>query len=415
MSVENSNVEKICKEARKAGLKAMSLTKEQRSSILNSMAKALADSKEDIITENKKDLANATKLSSAMLDRLTLTDARFDSMVSGLKSLASFEDKLGQEMEAWDRPNGLKISKVRVPIGVVGIIYESRPNVTADAAGLCIKTSNAVVLRGGKESIHSNRAIVKALVKGGEEAGMPKGMLGFIDSTSRDTVRELVEQEDSVDLVIPRGGEGLIRAVTDMSKVPVLKHYKGVCHIYVDKSADLEKAEKIAINAKCQRPGVCNAMETLIIHKDLKDSFLPQVISKLKENKVEVRGDESVRAVDSDVKEVNDWGDEYLDLILSIKVVSDINEAIEHVNMYGSNHTDAIISEDKEALNIFQQNVDTGVIMLNASTRFNDGAEFGLGAEIGISTDKLHARGPVGADGLTSYKYVVTGDGQIRG
>ncbi len=252
-------------------------------------------------------------------------------------------------------------------------------------------------------------------MKGGEDAGMPKGMLGFINSTSRNTVRELVEQEDSVDLVIPRGGEGLIRAVTDMSKVPVLKHYKGVCHIYVDKSADLEKAEKIAINAKCQRPGVCNAMETLIIHKDLKESFLPTLIEKLSEESVEIRGDDEVKSVSKKVRDVNDWGDEYLDLILSVKLVENINEAIEHINLYGSNHTDAIISEDKEALDIFQQNVDTGVVMLNASTRFNDGAEFGLGAEIGISTDKLHARGPVGADGLTSYKYVVTGNGQIRG
>jgi len=408
------SVEKICADAKQAALKAMSLSKEQRSSILNAMAKSLESSKEEIIIENKKDLENATELSSAMVDRLTLNDARFSSMVDGLKKLASFEDKIGQEMESWDRPNGLKITKVRVPIGVVGIIYESRPNVTADAAGLCIKTSNAVVLRGGKESIHSNQAIVKALVKGGEAAGMPKGMLGFINSTSRDTVRELVEQEDSVDVVIPRGGEGLIRAVTDMSKVPVLKHYKGVCHIYVDKSADLIKAEKIAINAKCQRPGVCNAMETLIIHNDLKDSFLPSVISKLKEQGVEIRGDKTVQKLDSGIKPVDDWGSEYLDLVLSVKVVNNINDAVEHVNKFGSNHTDAIISEDNEALNTFQQSVDTGVVMLNASTRFNDGAEFGLGAEIGISTDKLHARGPVGADGLTSYKYVVTGSGQIR-
>lgn len=415
MTVKNISVEKICSEARKAGFEAMSLSSEQRSTILNSMAKSLADSKEEIIKENKKDLKNATALSSAMLDRLTLTDSRFDSMVNGLRQLASFEDRIDEEIDSWTRPNGLKISKIRVPIGVVGIIYESRPNVTADAAGLCIKTSNAVVLRGGKESIHSNRAIIKALKKGGQDAGMPKGMLGFIDSTSRDTVRELVEQEQNVDLVIPRGGEGLIRAVTDMSKVPVLKHYKGVCHIYVDKSADLEKAQNIAINAKCQRPGVCNAMETLIIHRDLKENFLPQVISKLKENEVEIRGDEIVREIDSGIKSVDDWGSEYLDLILSVKVVDDIKQAIEHVNKYGSNHTDAIIAEDKSALNEFQQNVDTGVVMLNASTRFNDGAEFGLGAEIGISTDKLHARGPVGAEGLTSYKYVVTGDGQVRG
>ncbi len=408
------SVEKICIDAKQAALKAMSLTKKQRSSILNSMANSLQDSKESIIAENKKDLENATSLSLAMIDRLKLDDSRFDSMVEGLKKLASFKDKLGHEMESWDRPNGLKIAKVRVPIGVVGIIYESRPNVTADAAGLCIKTSNAVVLRGGKESIHSNKAIVKALVEGGESAGMPKGMLGFIESTSRDTVRELVEQEASVDVVIPRGGEGLIRAVTNMSKVPVLKHYKGVCHIYVDKSADLIKAERIAINAKCQRPGVCNAMETLIIHKDLKDSFLPDVISKLKEQGVEVRGDETVQNLNSEVKPVDNWGSEYLDLVLSVKIVDSINEAISHVNTFGSNHTDAIISEDLEALNTFQQSVDTGVVMLNASTRFNDGAEFGLGAEIGISTDKLHARGPVGADGLTSYKYVVTGSGQIR-
>lgn len=404
----------LAEKAKKASFAAMNLTQEDRKRILLAMADSLAASKSLVLIENKKDLDQATELSTAMRDRLALNDARFDSMVKGLRDLVELDDKIGSEIESWKRPNGLNISKVRVPIGVIGIIYESRPNVTADAAGLCIRTSNSVILRGGKESINSNRAIVKALIEGGVKAGMPEGMLSFIDSVDRETVKELVSQEGLVDLIIPRGGEGLIRAVTDLSKVPVLKHYKGVCHVYVDKAAKLDLAEKIIINAKCQRPGVCNAMETLLVHKDLADTFVPKIASKLRELNVEIRGDEQTKKLLSFALPVEDWSTEYLDLIIAIKVVDSEKSAIEHINKYGSQHTDAIVSEDKDALQMFQQGVDTGVVMLNASTRFNDGAEFGLGAEIGISTDKLHARGPVGIEGLTTYKYVVTGSGQVR-
>lgn len=409
-------VKKIAQLAKQASLAAMNLEQEDRKRIILGMADALADSRGNVLAQNQKDLDLATELNSAMRDRLALNEARFTSMVQGLRDLVKLDDKIGQKLESWVRPNGLKISKVRVPIGVIGIVYESRPNVTADAAGLCIRTSNAVILRGGKESINSNRAIVEAVRKGGLAAGMPEGMLGFIDFVEREGVKALVEQEGLVDMIIPRGGESLIRAVTDMSKVPVLKHYKGVCHVYVDKAAKLDLAEKIIINAKCQRPGVCNAMETLLVHKDLAQSFLPHMLNKLKELGVEIRGDKSTQALVSFAKPATeeDWETEYLELILAIKVVDSLEQAIEHINKYGSMHTDAIISEDKAALNLFQRAVDTGVVMLNASTRFNDGGEFGFGAEIGISTDKLHARGPVGLEGLTTYKYVVTGHGQVR-
>lgn len=419
MSLENIIIEHARK-AKEASFKALYLSTAEKKEILSQMANALSDTKENIQKENLKDLerAKVNSLSEAMIDRLRLDDSRFNSMVEGVRAIAELDDPIGQELESWSRPNGLEVVKQSVPIGVIGIIYESRPNVTADAAALCIKTSNAVILRGGSEAIYSNTAIAKALIEGGKKAAMPDGMLEFISTTDREGVRFLVEQEEYLDLIIPRGGEGLIRAVSKMSKVPVLKHYKGVCHIYVDKDADLGKAENICINAKVQRPGVCNAMETMLVDEKIADTFLKSLYPKLKEKGVKLRGDKKTLEIlscdDIELANEDDWHTEYLDLVLAVKVVSSLGEAISHINKYGSGHTDAIISENVESQNEFSRGIDTGVLVINASTRFNDGSEFGFGAEIGISTDKLHARGPVGPRGITTYKYIVRGNGQIR-
>lgn len=417
MTIEDK-IKSQASRARKASLEALRLSTEDKNKILLEMAKSLVAAKEAIQNENAKDLENAKSkgLSEAMIDRLRLDDSRFDSMVQGVLDIAALVDPIGATLDSWKRPNGLEISKVRVPIGVIGVIYESRPNVTADAAALCIKTSNAVVLRGGSEAIHSNTAIAKAMLKGGSQAGMPKGMLEFIDFSDREGVKFLVHQEEFVDVIIPRGGESLIRAVTEMSKVPVLKHYKGVCHTYVDESADLKKAESICINAKVQRPGVCNSMETMLVHAEVAETFIPSIFAKFRELGVTIKADEKARAIVSNADKASavDWETEYLNLTLAVKVVDSIEEAVSHINSYGSGHTDVIIAEAKEAQKYFSLSVDTGVVMVNASSRFNDGAEFGFGAEIGISTDKLHARGPVGPEGITTYKYLVQGTGQIR-
>jgi len=305
---------------------------------------------------------------------------------------------------------------VRVPIGVIAIIFESRPNVTADAASLCFKTSNAVILRGGKEAVRSNQAIAKALRDGGAKKEMPTDAIQLVETTDRDAVRELAQMTGKVDLIIPRGGEGLIKAVSEMAWVPVIKHYKGVCHTYVDASADIDMALAISENAKVQRPGVCNAMETLLVHKDVADAFLPKMIARFKECGVELHGDETVQKFDSDVIAATeaDWPEEYLDLTLAIRVVDSVDAAIEHINLYGSKHSDAIVTADAEAEKAFLAQVDSSSVYVNASTRFTDGAEFGMGAEIGISTDKLHARGPMGLEELTTYKFVIEGTGQIR-
>jgi len=413
-----SKIEALAKRARKASLEALKLSAQDRNTILLAMAQALREAKSKIQSENEKDIefAKSKGLSEAMIDRLILNDDRFDAMVKGVEDITKLDDPIGAKLDSWVRPNGLEISKVRVPIGVIGIIYESRPNVTADAAALCVKTSNAVVLRGGSEAMHSNTAISEALQQGGLAAGMPEGMIEFIDFSDREGVKFLVHQEESVDLIIPRGGESLIRAVTEMSKVPVLKHYKGVCHTFVDLSADTEKAEAICINAKVQRPGVCNAMETLLVHTEIADSFIPSLFKKLKNQGVLIKGCERVREIDSsaELAETLDWEAEYLNLTLAVKIVDSVDDAIQHINTYGSRHTDVIVAEDVKTQEIFSLGVDTGVVMVNASSRFNDGAEFGFGAEIGISTDKLHARGPVGPEGITTYKYLVRGTGQVR-
>ena len=394
------------------------LTTRKKNAILEAMANELDERRTDIQTENAKDMQAGQEagLTPALLDRLELTDARLDAMIKGLRDVAVLKDPVGAKIARWMRPNGLEIVKTRVPIGVIAIIYESRPNVTADATGLCFKTSNAVILRGGREAIHSNKIIADILQSGGEKKGLPPHTIQLVETTDREAVRELVQMVGRVDLAIPRGGEGLINAVSEMARVPVIKHYKGVCHTYVDESADLDMALAIAENAKCQRPGVCNAMETLLVHEKIAPEFLPRFAERMKNAGVELRGDESTRRIVSDMAPASeeDWHAEYLDLILAIRVVSGAEQAMEHINHYGSHHSDAIVATSRAAQKAFTQKVDSSTVYVNASTRFTDGAEFGMGAEIGISTDKLHARGPMGLEELTTYKYVILGEGQIR-
>ncbi len=395
-----------------------SLTTRKKNAILEAMAQQLDVRRGEVQRENAKDLQAGREagLSAALLDRLELTEARIDSMIKGLRDVAVLKDPVGAKITRWMRPNGLEILKVRVPIGVIAIIYESRPNVTADATALCFKTSNAVILRGGREAMHSNRIIAEILQTGGEKKGLPPDSIQLVQTTDREAVRELVQLVGRVDLAIPRGGEGLIQAVTEMARVPVIKHYKGICHTFIDAEADLDMAIAIAVNAKCQRPGVCNAMETLLVHQDIAPAVLPPLAERMREQGVELRGDEATRALIADAKPATeeDWHEEYLDLILAIRVVPDVDAAIEHINTYGSQHSDAIVSNNANHQKRFTQRVDSSTVYINASTRFTDGAEFGMGAEIGISTDKLHARGPMGLEELTTYKYVISGEGQIR-
>ena len=391
---------------------------ELKNECLMAMADAL-EREADVIKEaNEKDLEAGRKngLSSAMLDRLRLTDARIASTAEGLRVAAGLEDPVGRVLSSSVRPNGLKIDKMSVPIGVIGIIYESRPNVTVDAAGLCVKAGNAVILRGGSEAINSNMALARCLDRAAVSAGMPEGAAQLIPWTDRRAVSILLKMDQYVDLIIPRGGEGLIRAVVEQSTIPVIKHYKGVCHVYVDDERDEEMALDIVENAKCQRPGVCNAIESLLIHKDAAPEFAPAIAERLEKRGVELRGDEEFRKLVPSAKSASeaDWSEEYLDLILSVAVVPSLDAAVEHINRYGSGHSDAIVTSNPENAGRFLAAVDSSAVYVNASTRFTDGAEFGMGAEIGISTDKLHARGPMALPELTTYKYVVTGDGQIR-
>ena len=391
----------------------------KKNAILLAMAKKIETQKKLIKEANARDLQTARQagLSGAMLDRLELTDARIEAMTRSLREISALKDPVGRRIRSWTRPNGLKITKVRVPIGVIAIIYESRPNVTAEAAALCIKTANAVILRGGKEALASNQAIVKAMRAGGLANGLPADAIQLVTTTDREAVRELVGLEGIVDLVMPRGGEQLIRMVTENAKVPVIKHYKGVCHIYVDESANFEMALKIIENAKCQRPAVCNAAEKVLVHEKIADRFIPLMAEILTARGVELRGDDKSRSLACAIKPAreDDWYAEYLDLILAVKVVKSAAEAVEHINRYGSHHSDAIITESARVGKTFTTRVDSAVTYVNASTRFTDGGQFGMGAEIGISTDKLHARGPMGLEELTTYKYVVTGNGQVRG
>ncbi len=386
--------------------------------ILEAMADSLDAGRSQIKEANARDMAAGREagLSDAMLDRLLLSDKRMDAMINGVRALVGLKDPVGQQISRWVRPNGLIIKKIRAPIGVIGIIFESRPNVTVDAAALCFKTSNAVILRGGKEAIESNQALVAALQAGGARKGLPPHSIQLITTTDHDAVRELVQLQGRVNLVIPRGGEQLIRAVTEQAHVPVIKHYKGVCHAYVDASADRSKALSIIENAKCSRPGVCNAIEKVLVHEQIAAEILPLLCERLTAKRVELRGDPAARAIVPAILPAapEDWDKEYLDLILTIGIVPSLDAAIDHINRHGSQHSDVIIAEDEKAQATFTQQVDSACVYTNASTRFTDGGEFGMGAEIGISTDKLHARGPMALEELTTYKFIIQGDGQIR-
>ena len=407
--------------AREAKEGARSLAKassSRKNTVLIKMAEALRTRGKELTTENKKDIEYAEKkgLSKAMVDRLTLTEKRVEEMAGGLMEVAQLPDPVGEISNMRQRPNGMAVGRMRVPIGLIGIIYEARPNVTADATGLCLKAGNAVILRGGSEALHSNRAIAAILRDVARAEGLHEGAITFIDIPEREAIMEMLKLEGIIDLIIPRGGEGLIRAVTENSRIPVLKHYKGVCHIFVDRDADLAMAEAICFNSKVQRPGTCNAMETMLVDKPLAGRFLPAMLKRFKDAGVELRACPETIALFPDIKGVTDkdYHSEYLDLVLNVKIVGDMNEAMEHIARYGSAHSDAIVTTSYERSLRFLREVDSSAVLVNASTRLNDGHEFGLGAEIGISTDKIHARGPMGLEELTCTKFVVLGNGQIR-
>ena len=420
MSERAEQIELMGKKARAAARALALVNKESKNAGLMAMADAIEAAEAEILAANAEDLAAAPGLglNAAAIDRLRLTPERIGAMAKGVREVAVLPDPCGEIIREWTRPNGLKITKIRVPIGVVGIIYESRPNVTADAAVLCVKSGNACILRGGKEAIHSNSAIARALSAGAVNAGLSADVIQLVAFTDREGVRLLAQMDRYLDVIVPRGGHALIEAVVEHARMPVIKHYHGVCHVFVDREADLAMAENIVINAKCQRPGVCNALETLLVHRDVAEKFLPSVAQALRDKNVELRGDERTRAVLGDGVKVAteaDWTEEYLDLILSVRVVDSLEQAIDHIESYGSHHSDAIVTANDSAARKFLAAVDSAAVFWNASTRFSDGGEFGFGAEIGISTDKLHARGPMGLEELTTYKYLVSGAGQVRG
>jgi len=417
-NLENDIV-KMTQKARKAAQEMALVSTSVKNAVLRAMAKALIANEGYLIKENEKDLkeAEGANYSKALVDRLVINKKRIEGMAQCLLDTAKIKDPVGELLDKFKRPNGLIIEKVRTPIGVIGIIYESRPNVTSDCIGLCLKSGNAVILKGGKEAFHSNKAIFSVLQKVLKTTKIPVDGIQLIVSKDRKAVNILLKQNKCVDLIVPRGGEGLIRFVTEHSLIPVVKHDKGLCHTYVSDKADLEMARKICFNAKVHRPGVCNAMETMLVHKTIAKKFLPKIIGDLQEAGVEIRGCVETRKI---VKErikaavKQDWGEEYLDLILSIKVVNDTAEAIEHINTFGSHHSDAIVTNSSKEAEQFLKSVDSAAVYVNASTRFTDGYEFGFGAEVGISTDKLHARGPMALEELNTYKYLVRGKGQIR-
>jgi glutamate-5-semialdehyde dehydrogenase len=409
---------KKAKEA-KEGAKALArLSSKEKNNILQRMAEALKKKAKTLIAENQKDIQFAEKkgLSKALIDRLTLHEKRIEEMAKGIMEVTALPDPVGEITKMWKRPNGMTVGKMRVPIGVIGIIYESRPNVTVDATGLCLKAGNAVILRGGSEAINSNKAIVSVLRNVAKEEALHEGAITFIDIPEREAVMEMLKLEGIVDLIIPRGGEGLIRTVTENSRIPVLKHYKGVCHVFVDRDADLRIAEEICFNAKVQRPGTCNAMETMLVDASVAEGFLPTVLKKFEKAGVTLKGCPKTLSIYPRIGEVteDDYYKEYLDLILNVRVVKDMDEAMEHIAQYGSAHSDAIVTKDYEKALRFLKEVDSSAVFVNASTRLNDGYQFGLGAEIGISTDKIHSRGPMGLEELTCTKFIVLGNGQLR-
>ena len=403
--------------ARAASLVLSRAKPEQRSEALLRAAAAIRRHGTAILAANRKDLdaAKSLKLSPALTDRLMLDEQRVAAMAKGIEDVAALPDPVGTVLAEWTRPNGLEISRVRVPLGVIGIIYESRPNVTADAGGLCIRSGNAVILRGGSESFHSSQAIVAALEAGLEAAGLPKAAVQLVPTTDRAAVGMMLTG-DFIDVIVPRGGRSLIERVQRESRLPVIAHLEGVCHVYIHAKADPEKAKRIVLNAKMRRTGVCGAAETLLVDSQVAKTLLPPILAELHKAGCEIRGDEKIRALDKAAKPATekDWFTEYLDAILAVKIVDGVDAAISHINHYGSHHTDAIVTEDKIAAERFLENVDSAIVLLNASTQFADGGEFGMGAEIGISTGRLPPRGPVGAEQLTSFKYVVRGDGQVR-
>ncbi len=390
----------------------------QKDRALEAIAASLLDARARLLDENRKDLAagESKGMDDALLDRLALDDERIAAMAEGLRQIAALDDPVGAVSDVQTRPSGIRVGRMRVPIGVIGIIYEARPTVTADAAGLCLKSGNAVLLRGGSEALRSNRAIAECVRAGVAEAGLPQGCVQLVPTTSREAVGEMLSLEDLIDVIIPRGGKALIERVSEESKIPVIKHLHGVCHVYVDRTADLDKALAIAVNAKTQRVGVCNAMETLLVDAEVAAEFLPRAGEALRAAGVEIRGcDKSLPFLNGAIAATEeDWDTEYLAPILSVRTVAGLDEALAHVAEHGSHHTDAIVTEDEEKARRFTREVDSSSVIVNASTRFADGFEYGLGAEIGISTNRLHVRGPVGLEGLTTQKFVVSGDGNVR-
>jgi glutamate-5-semialdehyde dehydrogenase len=409
---------RLAKQAKFAARQLAPLSSAEKNRALLLMANRLEAKSAFLLEENRKDLefAKTQGVSGAVLDRIALNSQRVQAMASGVREVAALPDPVREVVKMWRRPNGLQVGRMRIPLGVIGIIYEARPNVTADAAALCLKSGNAVILRGGSEAHHSNQAIGAVLREACAGTGVPQDAIQVVQLKDHALVNELLQLEDYIDLIIPRGGEDLIRAVVANSKIPVIKHYKGVCHVYVDSDASLEMAERICFNAKVQRPSVCNAMETLLVHQAIAPKFLPPMIAKYREAGVEIRGCEKTCALVAGLKPATeeDWSAEYLDLILAVRIVKDMDEAIDHIERYGSEHTESIVTTSYQKSREFVDRVNSSAVMVNASTRFNDGGELGLGAEIGISTSKIHAFGPMGLEELTTMKFIVFGDGQVR-
>ena len=414
----NDDVLRVVRQAREAFPAVSRAATDQKNAALRAMAKRLREARGTILSANAEDVREAQRdgLSAAMIDRLALNDKRLEEMIRSVEAVAELPDPVGEMLRSWRRPNGLDIRKVRVPLGVIGIIYESRPNVTSECASLCLKSGNTVVLRGGAESFRSNQAIAAALQAALRDTGLPEAAVSLIPTASREGVDAMLQLHQLIDVIIPRGGEALINKIAEESRIPVIKHAKGVCHVYVDEAADLAMAQTITLNAKCQRPATCNAMETLLVHERIAAAFLPEMAKQLEAANVEIRGCERTRAIVPGIAAAaeEDWSAEYLDLILSVKVVRSLDEAVEHIGRYGSAHSDAIVTREPANAERFVQAVDSAAVYVNASTRFTDGFQFGLGAEIGISTDRLHARGPMGLEELTTYKYVIYGSGQLR-
>jgi len=417
MSLETM-IKDMAKAGKEASRELRKVSRAKKDAALQVIAGKLLEREKTIRQENEKDLALAKEqgLSSAMLDRLTLDAKTLQSMADALHEVAALPDPVGEVTGMWKRPNGLMVGRVRIPLGVIGFIYESRPNVTVDAASLCLKAGNAVILKGGSEAIQSNLILGQILTEALEETGLPPAAIQVIPTTEREATRILLQQEEEVDVIIPRGGEGLIRFVTDHSRIPVLRHYKGVCHVYVDEFADLGMADEICFNAKVHRPAVCNAMETMLVHERVAEAFLPAVLKRFRDAGVEIRGCPRTLALMPEAKpaEPSDWPAEFLDLILAVKVVKGLDEALDHIEKYGSNHTEAIVTNNYDRAQRFLGEVNSSVVLVNASTRFNDGNQLGLGAEIGVNTSKLHAFGPMGLAELTTQKFIVYGNGQIR-